>query len=177
MALICGVDPGRFGAFTIIDTNLHTVECIDMPMFGIKKKVKTVFEPDAFGIGDIFRDREVAHVYVEEVGYMPGDGGLGAFNFGRNYGTILGVCGGLQLPVTRVRPAVWKRAMRCTADKDQTMARAGELMPACRRLWQRKRKSRENEGRAESALIALYGLSDLKIPLHRPLRAVGDGSV
>ena len=172
MAIICGVDPGRFGAFTLINTTEHTVECVDMPMYGIKKKTSTRYEPDAFGMADIFRREIVTHVYVEEVGFQQGDGGQGAFSFGRNYGTILGVCGAMQLATTKVRPAVWKRALRCTADKDQTIARAGELMPHCRKLWQRVRKSRENEGRAESALIALYGLSDLQFLVERPLMPI-----
>lgn len=165
MSLIVGVDPGRSGAFSIIDTEAHTVDVFPMPMFGIQKKKRIVYEPSHVGVADIFRDKPILAVYVEEVGYIQGDGAQGSFSFGRNYGTILGACGGLQLPLTRVRPAVWKRAMRCPADKDQSRARATELMPACSGMW----KLKKDDGLAEASLIALYGLSDMQIVLKKPL--------
>lgn len=166
MSLIVGVDPGNKGAFSIIDTEEHTVDVFPMPMYGLKKTKKTVYEPDHVGVADILRDKDILAVYVEQVQYIRGDGAQGSFSFGRNYGTILGACGGLQLPVTRVRPAAWKRAMRCPADKDQSRARATELMPACSGLW----KLKKDDGLAEASLIALYGLSDMQICLSKPLK-------
>jgi hypothetical protein len=41
--------------------------------------------------------------------------------------------------------------------KDASRARASELLPAYSHLWQRKR----DDGRAEAALIALYGWRQL----------------
>ena len=172
MARVCGIDPGLFGAITIVDTLEHTVECFDMPIHQIKKKVKVKKQMDPYGLADILREQDITSVYLEEVGYMPTDGGQGAFTFGQVYGTVIGVCGGMNLSLTKVRPAVWKRALRCTSSKDQTIARAGELMPQCRVLWQRKGKKAYDEGRAESALIALYGLSDLKHLLQAPLTPI-----
>lgn len=169
MATVCGIDPGRYGAISAINLTTHTVQCFDYPMHGLLKKKKTKYVPDPYGMADTLRELNPVHVYVEEVHAMPHDGVTSSFTFGRSLGTILGVLGGLNLPVTMVRPAAWKRHMRCSSSKDQTRARAGELMPHCRPLWERKGKKAYDEGRFEAALIALYGLSDLGHLLQAPL--------
>ena len=52
-----------------------------------------------------------------------------------------------------VPPQVWKRRFNLTSDKDASRARASELLPAHAHLWPLK----EHDGRAEAALLALYG--------------------
>ena len=163
MVLIGGVDPGKNGAITIIDTEALTLQSFEMPMFAIQKKVKTVWVPNPTGMADVLETCD--HVYLEHIQYMPGDGGQGSFSFGLNFGMLQGVVGALNIPYSLVRPAVWKRIMKCTADKDTSLQRASEVFPACRSYWTRKGKKAYNEGVAESALIALYGLSDLNIML------------
>jgi crossover junction endodeoxyribonuclease RuvC len=57
-----------------------------------------------------------------------------------------------------VSPAQWKRAMHLTSDKEQSRARALETFPVCAHHFARKK----DHGRAEAALIALYGASHIK---------------
>lgn len=171
MALIAGIDPGKNGAISIIDTEAHTLRSFEMPMYAIKKKTKTVWEPNPAGMGDILED--VTHAYIEHVQYIQGDGGQGSFSFGMNFGMLLGVLGGVRIPHTKVRPAVWKRIMGCTADKDTSLKRATELFPQCRSFWTRAGKKAYNDGVAESALIALYGMSDQRMAVHRSITPKG----
>ena len=69
------------------------------------------------------------------------------------HAVILGVCSALRIPVSLVTPSKWKRDMGLTADKDQARARAAQLWPGAAKQFARKK----DDGRAEAALIALWG--------------------
>ena len=79
-------------------------------------------------------------VYLEEVGgYIAGGGAPGSamFNFGRNFGEILGVCAALGIPVELVKPQKWQKAlglgnsagMTKTQWKNKLKAKALQLFP------------------------------------------------
>lgn len=74
------------------------------------------------------------------------------FQFGRSLGVIEGVLGGLKVPVTLVVPRRWQAVMGVRG-KDNTRAQAANLLPDQRELFARKK----DDGRADAALIALYG--------------------
>ena len=61
------------------------------------------------------------------------------------------------IPLTMVAPLKWKRALGVPADKDGARARASQLLPAHAGLWCRVK----DDGRAEAALIAYYGVTVL----------------
>ncbi len=53
-------------------------------------------------------------VFLEEVGgYTGGTGAPGSamFNFGKNYGQIIGICAALNIPVELIRPQKWQKAL------------------------------------------------------------------
>jgi len=147
-ALILGVDPGRKGALALIDPDGTLIDVVDMP--------------DATGaalgthIAHWLADHSPHHVqtaWVEKVGSMPGQGHMNVFTFGAGYGAILGALGALEVPVELRTPNVWKKAMRCTADKGSSRQRATELWPDRARYFSLVK----HDGRAEAALIAEYG--------------------
>ena len=78
------------------------------------------------------------------------------FHFGQSYGTILGVIGALVIPVRRVSPAKWKKALGLNSDGETSRARAIETWPEQAHLFERKK----DHNRAEAALLALYGLRE-----------------
>jgi crossover junction endodeoxyribonuclease RuvC len=80
------------------------------------------------------------------------------FNFGRDYGQILGVLAALEIPVTLVTPAKWKSTLRIPADKSAARARAAQLWPGLAGTFARAR----DDGRAEAALIGFYGAQTIK---------------
>ena len=94
---------------------------------------------------------------VEKVGAMPHQGVVSTFSFGTNYGFILGVLRGLNIPFQTVPPREWKKMFGLNSDK----ARSIEV---CRRLYpdvDLKRTDRcrvDSDGKAESILIGTYAM-------------------
>lgn len=84
---------------------------------------------------------------------LPGQGGQYKYGFGN--GLMVGIALALDVPYEIVDPARWKQLMRLTGkSKNDSRARASELMPKYAHLWANKTQ----HGRAEAALIAYYGL-------------------
>jgi crossover junction endodeoxyribonuclease RuvC len=168
--IIVGADPGAKGAFAKLDPVEHTIEIFDMPTFEIKtgQKKKTVM--DHVGIGNILDDDRIMHLYIEEVSARPGEGVVSSFTFGRAFGTILGACGGLKIPVSQVRPALWKSQLKIPAEKDAARYRASQYFPKCATAWKRKM----DDGRAEAALISFYGFCALGYQLQKPFTLIGE---
>lgn len=103
----------------------------------------------------------VGHVFIERVSSSPQMGVASSFKFGRSYGGVEGVIAALAWSVEYITPAKWKRALGVPADKQDARARACQLMPQDAGLWTPQRgvaNQAECSGRAEAALIALYGL-------------------
>jgi len=82
-----------------------------------------------------------AHAYLEQVGgYVGGAGAPGSamFNFGQNYGQIIGILAAYQIPFTLVRPQKWQGAlslgnskgMTKTEWKNKLKAKAQQLFPS-----------------------------------------------
>jgi len=147
-SLILGADPGKRGALALVDLDGHLIDVIDMP--------------DATGsalgahIRDFIEDHGPHHVqaaWVEKVGSMPGQGHMNVFTFGAGYGALLGALGALRIPVELRTPNVWKKAMRCSADKGSSRQAATQLWPDHARSFARVK----DDGRAEACLIAEYG--------------------
>jgi crossover junction endodeoxyribonuclease RuvC len=168
--IIVGADPGAKGAFAKLDPIEHTLEIFDMPTFTIKPGAKSKTVMDHVGIGDIIDDKRIIHLYIEEVNARVGEGVVSSFSFGRAFGTILGACGGLNVPVTQVRPAKWKSELKIPADKDAARYRASQYFPACASAWKRKM----DDGRAEAALISFYGFCALGYKLEKQFTLIGD---
>lgn len=159
MTQIVGVDPGKTGALTIIDTKKLTVSIFDMPIIPIGNGKRT--EVDSFALYRLLdRFEDISGAVMEDVWSNPNDGHVGAFSFGDSVGTIKGVLHAYTSdPILRVRPQVWKKTMRVTADKATSIARAIELVPCTQPLLTLKK----HDGRAESLLIALFGVFKMGI--------------
>lgn len=149
MERIVGIDPGAKGAIALIEG--ETLQIVDMPTSKEGAKPKDRVDPAALAL--ILRCFNPSHVWVERVGAMPGNGVSSMFNFGTAYGYARGIPVALGFPTTLIGPAQWKSAMRVPASKDAARARASQLLPKHASLWPLVK----HDGRAEAALIALYG--------------------
>ncbi|GGC68387.1 hypothetical protein [Chelatococcus reniformis] len=145
MTCILGIDPGQTGAvgFFFLEAGRVTVE--DMPIAGDRVN------------GTLLKNRiwqlrpDVA--IIENVASMPKQGVASTFKFGLAYGTAIGVVQGLDIPLHFVTPGRWKKHFRLSSDKEEARRRALELFPhAADELALKK-----HHGRAEAALIALFG--------------------
>lgn len=147
--IILGIDPGLSGALAWYDGS--TVETQDIPSIAAASKGREV-DWSALYLKLAF-NAFPGHVFIERVGAMPGQGVSSMFKFGYVAGGLRGLVAGLGVPVTMVTPQAWKKALGVPAGKDGARARASELLPHAAHQWQRVK----DDGRAEAALIALYG--------------------
>lgn len=156
MSTFLGIDPGLSGAIALYEPATGILHVADIPVHELRRNGKLRREPDAQAICNIIADcanRPKLTVWIEHVSAMPGEGAVGAFTFGKVVGLLTGICAANRLVVERVTPSVWKRAMAVPGDKDSARARASQLLPEHSRNWPLKK----HDGRAEAALIALYG--------------------
>jgi hypothetical protein len=148
-----GIDPGLGGAVAILGAEGVLEGLYDTPVLTLKVQRGTRVAYDVPGLVALlepYSSRQV-HVVIEESQPMPGQGSRSMFVCGLGYGLWLGVLGALRMAYTAVRPAVWKRSMGLSKDKEASRLRAQQLYPGAD--LRRKR----DHGRAESLLLAHFG--------------------
>ena len=151
MSYTIGIDPGINGAIAIFRDNvLHSV--VDMPTVEIASGKTMKRHISAITLCNILALYPTAHVVIEKVGAMPGQGVSSMFNFGRSAGIIEGVVAALRMPSTYVTPQQWTKAVGRAAGKDASRMRAMELFPTRAELFKRAK----DDGRADAALIAYW---------------------
>ncbi|MFG0756174.1 hypothetical protein ACF8O8_25730 [Pseudomonas sp. TYF_14] len=156
--VIIGIDPGKKGAIAILSEDGSLLDLYDMPV--TEKGKRGVV--DARQLIDMLRGRR-GTVVIEKVGYVPGDGGLGAFSFGEAAGVARGVVEALGFDLVMPRPQEWRKWHGLTgADDFVVIQTARDLYPNANVLTGRKKKDGSpgiKDGRTDALLIARYGLS------------------
>ena len=146
-----GVDPGISGAAAFVNDAGDLLDVFDLPLVGESTSARI----DAANLSSLIRAIGPSRVIIEQVGARPGQGVSSMFRFGEAVGTVIGIVGALAIPFERVTAARWKKAFRLDAEKESARARALELWPAHAHEFRLKK----NHGRAEAALIALFGVT------------------
>ena len=153
MSFVIGIDPGISGAISVFSRFPNTLhDVFDMPTLEVDSGKTKKRHISASGLRDILVSFPTAHVVIEKVGAMPGQGVSSMFNFGRSAGIIEGVVAALRMPHTYVTPATWTKAVGRAAGKDASRMRAMELFPSKADLFKRAK----DDGRADAALIAYW---------------------
>jgi crossover junction endodeoxyribonuclease RuvC len=146
---ILGVDPGNGGALVTLEEGLP-VEWIRMPTFAVGKNTRV----NCAALARWIHEQEIVEAFVENVGAMPGQGVTSMFTFGHAAGSVLGVLGAFQIPVTMVTPVTWKKRAALTGtDKDSARSLAIQIWPK----WDALDKKIEGQALADAALIAKFG--------------------
>jgi crossover junction endodeoxyribonuclease RuvC len=151
-----GVDVGvRGGAAAIgVDDNgvVRLLDAIDIPTTGVKAKERV----DAIALRSWLAKYQPQHVYVERAQALPRQGSSSGFKYGRAVGAIEAIIVCCEIPLTIIEPSAWKNFHHLYGkDEEGSRQRALQLFPAAHELFARKK----DHGRAEAALIALYGAS------------------
>jgi crossover junction endodeoxyribonuclease RuvC len=93
------------------------------------------------------------HCLIERAQAMPKQG-ASSDKYGRAVGAIEAVIAGCEVPLTIIEPTAWKKFHTLRGgDKESSRQRALQLFPAAHAMLARKM----DHGRAESALLAVYG--------------------
>jgi len=156
-----GIDPGVTGALAVYDG--QNVRCFDMPFLILKKGKSEKRRIDRATLFDLVAKIAGAGVNlaaVEDVGGVMGQSASASAIFGKSAGYVEMAVIGNRIPILDVPPATWKGAFRLKGGKDASRALASNLIPAGRHFWTRKC----DDGRAESALLALYAYRQLSAP-------------
>jgi len=95
----------------------------------------------------------VVGAHVERQSIRPGQ--RGASQMMANYGALLGALGALRVPTVLVTPGAWKVAAGLRG-KDKSASR--DLATRCWPSWAESFRRVRDDGRAEAALIAIYGM-------------------
>lgn len=148
------------GAVAVVDfsdpKHPRVVEVKDMPTFEVASSKGTKNVIDLYGLGGLvgkYRGKSV-RAFVEEVSSMPEQGVASSFNFGFAAGCAHMAVAGALIPLTPVRPGVWKKAMGLVGkEKDDSRRLASRIIPSAGVHWPLKK----HDGRAEAVLLAVYG--------------------
>jgi hypothetical protein len=141
MARILGADPGKKGAFAVLETDEMSVTTYDMPGTLDEKRIL---------ISDIGR---VTCAWVERPFYPRMIGIKNAVTIAQAYGELKTCLFFAGIPTFEVDPSAWKKTMHLSTDKNASRALASQYFPDAADQWSRVR----DDGRAEAALIAYYG--------------------
>lgn len=153
MRYIGGIDPGLTGALAVLDFQNFHLHLWDTPTVTVRVGDKDRKRCDVEAYVEAMARFPIDYGIIENVQSTPNDGHVGAFTFGKVTGIAIGIAAGLDIPFAGITPAKWKMQMQVPADKEAAVRRASQLFPQCTGAWARKM----DHGRAEAAIIALYG--------------------
>lgn len=150
--IVFGVDPGFSGAVAEFYPAEHKLYVHDMPTVPSQKGR---VELNCHAVLDLLcTDGSMpATVWLEKVGARPGQGVSSMFRFGQQLGALEMAVAANGHPLRWTTPAKWKAHFGLSADKGAARKVAMERFPAVASLFARAK----DDGRAEAALIALYG--------------------
>ena len=144
--IFIGVDPGKSGAMAFIykDDNIVTVSAI-------------AYDKDAYleAIKKMTNSGLPIKCCIERVNAMPGQGVTSMFNFGLNYGWLLGILEANEIPYETVLPKKWKAEFGLTGDKANSIEVCKRMFPKVS-LLRNECCKKDDDGKAEALLMAEY---------------------
>lgn len=180
---VIGIDPGATGALALLEDDV-ILDVVDMPVFVTAVGTTRQSQMNIPALVSIFNgwiDRVLErrglkddpgtyegllNCYMEQVGPTPGKSPVMMFRFGEGFGILKGIISVLGIPLTLVHPAVWKRVMRCSREKDEARLLACQTFPAFSASFSKGK----DHNRAESSLIGLYGIRQIRGEGYAPAR-------
>lgn len=140
--LYIGVDPGAKGSMAVIRPG----GTVDLFPWDDARLYFTALQTMGYGS---YRTRAA----IEHVNAMPGQGVASMFNFGRNFGMILGMFYTLRIPFELVRPQRWMKDFGISGDKNDHVTVARRLFPEVS-LKRTPRCKKDDDGHADALLLA-----------------------
>ena len=153
MKTVIGIDPGANGGIACLEKDTNRLVWVErMPMIGKEPNLREIY--------DLLKQPDCVHIYLEHAQAMPKQGTVSMFNYGKNFGALLGLISCLSLPHTIIKPRFWQKT--AFVGTDTRLKPKERALVAAMRLWQdesflaTKRSKTAHEGCIDSCLIA-YG--------------------
>lgn len=152
MTIYIGIDPGFSGAIAFYAPKENIVSIYDMPVY---QNAKGKTEINLYELHEILApETDEPHMaIIEQVAAMRGQGVTSMFRFGQSYGATQMAVAAHKIPMQFVTPAKWKSYLGLSRDKGVSRSLASQRFPKQADLFKRVK----DDGRAEAALLALYG--------------------
>lgn len=151
--LYIGIDPGKTGAAVAL-TQTGDVHSI---MIGTDPYELMYFLQNV---------PHQSHIFIEKSQAMPKNGAVSMFNYGQNFGQILGITIALGFYYTLIPPRVWTKEMHKGLPKDITAKERSELrfeaLYPDLDFRASERCKNNHLGLIDAILIAAYGLNSYK---------------
>lgn len=127
MIAVLGVDPGVRGGIALLDAKGELVSVVGLDPSMTDKEVVDAVTVMACGL----RAMGSRTCFMEKVGYMRGDGGKGAFTFGKIVGLLRGALLANEIEIESVYPATWMAHMNCMTGGNKNVSKtlAQRLFP------------------------------------------------
>lgn len=151
--IVYGIDPGFGGAVAEFYPASWTLYLHDMPTVPGQKGKTELNMHALYDLLDAGETQGPHIVWMEKVGSRPGQGVSSMFRFGQQVGAIEMAVAGHGHQLRMVTPAKWKAHFGLSADKGAARSIAIQRFPTVASMFSRAK----DDGRAEAALIALYG--------------------
>jgi len=161
---IVGIDPGLSGAIALFDGK--DLYAFDMPVLSYSVSGgKTRKEINIGKLANIITQAgSPRNAYMEAINGRSSQGGFTEFRFGESYGMAKAALVLTGTPYELISPQKWKnyfglkKTKGMTTPEFKTLSRelAMKMFPTRAKRFERKK----DDGRAEAALIALYGLEN-----------------
>jgi hypothetical protein len=145
--LIAGIDPGRDGGIAVLDENAEIIAL---------KLLRTVI------VKQFLLELGCKILWIEKAQPMGGESAKAMFNYGREYGYLLGTLAGTGIDVNFVPPAVWTAKLHQKSAVAMTHKKAASEY-AAKQIWPHEtflasdRCRKAHDGLFEAALIAYFG--------------------
>ena len=149
MATIIGIDPGQTGGIAVLSSEGVLTTVVDMPMVDGRVDGRAIYR-----LINNQHTLQLPAVWLEEVHSMPKQGVASTFKFGKSYGIVIGAVESSRATINYAKPTQWKKHFGLSSSKQESLELARELFPDNEAMFRLKK----HDGRAEAALIALYGL-------------------
>lgn len=147
ISVFLGIDPGREGAWALVDRDGRGLWVEDLPYADNELNVRSLAHAWGMQVGP---DPAGVAVAIEYPLAFVNQSPTRNLVSGINYGVIKA---GLLLqgyPVEEVKPSAWKARMGLNSDKEKSRARALKAYPE----FERELRFKKDHGRAEALLIA-----------------------
>jgi crossover junction endodeoxyribonuclease RuvC len=153
MSLILGVDPGAVsGAYAILDESGALLDVADLPTIA-SGKLRWIDAPALLSRLIELKAGRPMIAYVERQGARPGQGLSSTFTSATAFGSLLATLQIAGCSIELATAAQWKTAMGLTKDKQRSLDAARLRFPDA------SLDRKKDHGRAESLMLALYGLT------------------
>jgi len=150
--VILGIDVGANGGLALVSPTRELIAGTRMPTMTVRGKTAV----DAVAVINwVSLYPRPTRIVIELVSAMKGQGVTSMFQFGRMLGGIECAVQPWQVPIEYITPAVWKKALGLSSDKQASLDAAHTAFGERGRELIRYKA---DDGIAEAGLLALYSL-------------------